>query len=85
MAYTILVRYRDLWNIKLDMIPVFLPGVIKEAENRPPMTIPNKGKYMIKDMRLTNEYIELDFSLPKGFPNAVKTINAVRFLVSTVV
>jgi len=80
MAYVVLCRYRQLWNLDIELAPAFLGGVMKEAENRPPLTIPNKGRYMVHDMKLTNEYFGIDFSMPKDFPNAVKTINTVRFL-----
>ena len=39
IAFVVLSRYTELWNIKtIDMQPVFLPGVMKEAKNSPPLT-----------------------------------------------
>lgn len=44
IAFVVLSRYTELWNIKsIDMQPVFLPGVMKEAKNSPPLMSEARG------------------------------------------
>jgi glutathione S-transferase kappa 1 len=79
MAFVVLQRYRRYWNITdLDLQPVFLGGIMQGALNKPPLTIPNKGKWMTSDQLLQREYYQYDYELPDPFP--INSINSLRFL-----
>lgn len=65
---------------KLVYRPFFLGGVMQGAKNSPPMTVPNKGSYMLTDLgRWTRRYgVELAFN--PSFP--VNTLHAMRVAVA---
>ena len=61
------VRYR----------PVLLGAVFQATGNRPPLAVPAKGRYMVKDIRdWTRLYRLPDFRLPPEFP--LKSLKANR-------
>lgn len=50
-ARAVLKRYRQQWDMDLVLKPVFLGGVMNAAGNKPPITVPNKGKWMNQSVR----------------------------------
>jgi len=46
--------------------------------NKPPISVPAKGKYLFKDMHLSAAYFELPLKLPAAFP--ANTMTAQRIL-----
>jgi 2-hydroxychromene-2-carboxylate isomerase len=62
--------------------PFFLGGVMQGAKNSPPMTVPNKGSYMLTDLgRWTRRYgVEMVFN--PHFP--VNTLHAMRVAAAAV-
>ncbi|XP_067305709.1 glutathione S-transferase kappa 1-like [Pseudorasbora parva] len=65
LAFEVLFRYRNVWNIDLKLKPVYLGGVIRGSGNRPPGVIPNKLLYMISDLTLLSQYFEVPMLQPK--------------------
>jgi len=50
LAFEFLLKYQKAWNYELVLKPVFLGAIMKASENTPPGLIPNKGRWMIKDL-----------------------------------
>lgn len=50
LAFEYLLKHQSNWNYKLILKPIFLGAIMKESQNTPPGLIPNKGRYMIKDL-----------------------------------
>lgn len=64
LGFEIMCRYRNVWNIELKLRPAFLGGVMQGSGNKPPGLVPNKFKYMGKDLQRLSKY----FDVPIGFP-----------------
>jgi len=49
----------------MDLVlrPFFLGGVMKETGNRPPMMVPAKGLYMVKDLERNSSYFGIPLKL----------------------
>lgn len=79
LAFEILTRYRELWNMDLELCPIFLGGVMVAAGNRPPMTVKRKGDYMVTDIgRLAGEAgLKINVNWGGNPPN---TMQVARFL-----
>ncbi|GAA5870028.1 hypothetical protein JCM3774_004340 [Rhodotorula dairenensis] len=79
MAYTILKRYRQPWDMQLELRPMFLGGVMQASGNKPPITVKNKGIWMNgSDLPLAFDYMKIEHTFPKQFP--INTINIMRAL-----
>ncbi|GAA5991319.1 hypothetical protein JCM10908_003255 [Rhodotorula pacifica] len=79
MAYSVLKRYRQPWDMQLELKPMFLGGVMQASGNKPPITVKNKGLWMNgSDLPLAFDFIKVDFTFPKQFP--INTINMMRAL-----
>ncbi|KAK3788031.1 hypothetical protein RRG08_051105 [Elysia crispata] len=82
-AFEVLCRYQTRWNISLKLRPFFLGGVMNESGNRPPAMVPNKGKYMFKDMHRLKKYFGVPLNIPSDPPKVMfekGSLNAQRFL-----
>ncbi|EUC57858.1 DSBA-like thioredoxin domain protein [Rhizoctonia solani AG-3 Rhs1AP] len=55
LAFESLTRYRELWNIDLELCPYFLGGVMVAANNRPPMSVKLKGDYLAQEVKRLGE------------------------------
>ncbi|CAE7190607.1 unnamed protein product [Rhizoctonia solani] len=55
LAFESLTRYRELWNIDLQLCPYFLGGVMVAANNRPPMSVKLKGDYLAQEVKRLGE------------------------------
>ncbi|KAG8681725.1 hypothetical protein FRC09_017292, partial [Ceratobasidium sp. 395] len=79
LAFEVLTRYRDIWNIDLELCPYYLGGVMSASGNRPPMSVKRKGDFLVTDVgRLAGEFgltIKMNWG---GFPP--NTIQCARFL-----
>ena len=55
IQFELLTRNRPNWrSMSLKYTPVAISGVMKNSENKPPMLVPAKAIYMMKDLsRLT--------------------------------
>ncbi|UYV79252.1 GSTK1 [Cordylochernes scorpioides] len=64
LAFEVLCRYRPIWNLNLQFRPVLLGGIMKESGNRPPMMVPGKGLYMIKDIERLSKFYKVPVTIP---------------------
>ncbi|KAI2655123.1 glutathione S-transferase kappa 1-like protein [Labeo rohita] len=86
LAFEVLCRYRNVWNIELKFKPAYLGGVMHVSGNRPPGVVPNKFLYMTTDLTRLSDYFDVPLSPPanpfeamfeKGSLNAMRFVTAV--------
>ncbi|XP_050020415.1 glutathione S-transferase kappa 1, partial [Alexandromys fortis] len=83
LGFEVLCRYQHLWNIKLQLHPAFLGGIMKDSGNKPLATVPRKGQYMNNEMPLLGQHFQVPINLPKDFFGVIVkkgSLNAMRFL-----
>ena len=85
LSFFVLKRYRKIWNLDLQLKPVFLGGIMKLADNRPPGMHPLRSKFLRKDFLRNKQYFnlpEMCNKVPDNFiPDvARKTLQVQRFL-----
>lgn len=51
-----LKRYQPVWGFQLVYKPRYLGGVMVGSGNKPPATLPNKGEYLLLQLRLATSY-----------------------------
>ncbi|KAK2844723.1 hypothetical protein Q5P01_011382 [Channa striata] len=64
LGFEVMCRYRNMWNIDLKLRPAFLGGVMQASGNKPPAVIPNKFKYMNKDLARLSQYFGVPLHPP---------------------
>jgi len=77
-AFKVLTRYEQANRISLSLRPFFLGGIMNKSGNSPPLSIPNKAKYMLKDLKRCSDYFKIPATLPSTFP--ANTLTAQRLL-----
>ncbi|ESO84078.1 hypothetical protein LOTGIDRAFT_108316 [Lottia gigantea] len=83
LAFEVLCRYRSNWNLDLQLKPFFLSGVMEASGNRPPGLVPNKFKYMYKDLSRLAEYYKVPLQPPKNVAEVMfekGSLKAQRFI-----
>uniref|UniRef100_S4RZZ3 Glutathione S-transferase kappa n=2 Tax=Petromyzon marinus TaxID=7757 RepID=S4RZZ3_PETMA len=83
LGFEILCRYRSVWNIDVRLRPAFLGGVMAASGNKPPGLVPNKARYMAKDLERLRDYFQLPIALPRNPAEAMfqkGSLAAQRFL-----
>lgn len=69
-ALHVLETYRQVWHgVEVEYVPIVLGIVMKESGNRPPIAVPNKGKWLAKDVNNIVKALGLGkFEQPPKFP-----------------
>nr|XP_034374650.1 glutathione S-transferase kappa 1-like isoform X2 [Arvicanthis niloticus] len=83
LGFEVLCRYQHLWNMKLQLQPALMAGIIKDSGNKPLAMVPRKGQYMFKEIPLLKQLFQVPISVPRDFfGESVKkgSVNAMRFL-----
>ncbi|XP_077004479.1 glutathione S-transferase kappa 1 isoform X2 [Tamandua tetradactyla] len=83
LGFEILCRYRNIWNIDLQLRPSLIAGIMKDSGNKPPALLPRKAKYMTKDIELLKRHLEVPICFPKDFFSVILdkgSLSAMRFL-----
>ncbi|XP_041843839.1 glutathione S-transferase kappa 1-like [Melanotaenia boesemani] len=87
LAFEIMCRYRNVWNIDLKLRPAFLGGVMQASGNKPPGVVPNKFMYMTTDLHRLGDYFDVPLKPPadpfkamfeKGSLTAMRFVTAVQ-------
>lgn len=55
VAYQVLRKYSQTWSVPVEWCPVSLSYVMKYSGNKPPVTVANKGKYMMQEIARTRK------------------------------
>jgi glutathione S-transferase kappa 1 len=80
LAFELLLRVQPSWEFKLILTPAFLGGVMQASGNKPPATVPNKAKYLFKDIIRNSKQFNIQMiPQPKKFP--IMTLNCMRCLI----
>ncbi|KAM9488395.1 glutathione S-transferase kappa 1-like [Clarias gariepinus] len=83
LAFEVLCRYRNVWNIELKLRPAFLGGVMQGSGNRPPAMVQNKGQYLAKDLTRLAPYMNVPLRQPSDFAEVMfkkGSLAAMRFI-----
>jgi glutathione S-transferase kappa 1 len=79
LGFAALNRYKSIWNVKLNLQPTFLGGIMGATGNVPPATNPVKAQYMLQDLKLASELFNVKkFQTPDEFPS--NSLPAMRIL-----
>ncbi|KAK2096797.1 Glutathione S-transferase kappa 1 [Saguinus oedipus] len=71
LGFEVLCRYRNIWNIDLQLRPSFIGGIMKDSGNKAPALIPRKGQYMANDIKLLRQHVQVPIQFPKDFFSVV--------------
>lgn len=83
LGFEILCRYQNIWNVRLQLRPTFIAGIMQHSGNKPPALLPSKAKYLTGDLKLLGEYVQIPIQFPKDFSSAILvkgSLLAMRFL-----
>ncbi|KAK5862132.1 hypothetical protein PBY51_017561 [Eleginops maclovinus] len=87
LAFEVMCRYRNVWNINIKFQPIFLGGIMQGSGNKSPSLVPNKFLYMSKDLTRLSDYFDVPLRSPsdpyeamfkKGSLNAMRFVTAVQ-------
>lgn len=79
----ILCRYKNIWNVHLQLRPSLIAGIMKDSGNKPPAMLPRKAKYLTNDIKLLGQQIQVPINFPKDFFSVILekgSLSAMRFL-----
>lgn len=68
IAYNVVKRYEKVWNVQVDFLPRSLDYVMKFANNKPPVTVPNKGAHMFRELGCAERMFGTKVQFPSNFP-----------------
>lgn len=76
-------RYKNIWNVDVQLRPGFLGAIIHTTGNSPPAMVPKKGAYMGQDLVRLAEFCEVPLKGPSDFFQVVikkGSLSAMRFV-----
>ncbi|XP_072281291.1 glutathione S-transferase kappa 1 isoform X1 [Pyxicephalus adspersus] len=83
LGFEVLCRYKNVWNIDLQLRPGYLAGIMQATGNSPPAMVPKRGLYMAKDIARLSEYFQVPLKQPSDFFTSVikkGSLAAMRFV-----
>ncbi|KAF6085931.1 glutathione S-transferase kappa 1 [Phyllostomus discolor] len=83
LGFEILCRYKNVWNIQLQLRPSLIAGIMKDSGNKPPALLPRKAQYLTNDVKLLRQHIQVPLQFPKDFFSVILekgSLTAMRFL-----
>ncbi|XP_036916542.1 glutathione S-transferase kappa 1 isoform X1 [Sturnira hondurensis] len=83
LGFEILCRYKNLWNIHLQLRPSLIAGIMKDSGNKPPALLSRKAQYLMGDIKLLREHMQVPLQFPKDFFSVILekgSLSAMRFL-----
>ncbi|XP_053525886.1 glutathione S-transferase kappa 1 isoform X1 [Artibeus jamaicensis] len=83
LGFEILCRYKNIWNIHLQLRPSLIAGIMKDSGNKPPALLPRKAQYLTTDIKLLSEHMQVPLQFPKDFFSVILekgSLSAMRFL-----
>ncbi|XP_044802935.1 glutathione S-transferase kappa 1 isoform X1 [Bubalus bubalis] len=79
----VLCRYKNIWNISLQLQPTLIGGIMRDSGNQPPAMLPRKAVYLRSDVRLLSQHHQVPIHFPKDFFSVILkkgSLTAMRFL-----
>lgn len=83
LGFEVLCRYQNIWNIKLQLRPTYIAGIMRDSGNKPPAVVPRKAQYMTNDLGRLKQHFQVPLRFPKDFNSVVLekgSLSAMRFL-----
>ncbi|XP_004629083.1 glutathione S-transferase kappa 1 [Octodon degus] len=83
LGFEVLCRYQHIWNVKLQLRPSYIAGIMRDSGNKPPSLLPRKAQYMIKDLIRLKQHFQVPLRYPKDFNATILqkgSLSAMRFL-----
>ncbi|XP_006210115.1 glutathione S-transferase kappa 1 [Vicugna pacos] len=83
LAFEVLCRYKNIWNVSLQLRPTLIAGIMKDSGNQPPAMLPRKATYLKNDIRLLGQHLQVPIHFPKDFFSVILekgSLTAMRFL-----
>ncbi|XP_057589852.1 glutathione S-transferase kappa 1 isoform X1 [Hippopotamus amphibius kiboko] len=83
LAFEVLCRYKNIWNVNLQLRPTLIAGIMKDSGNKPPALLPRKALNMRHDIRLLGLHLQIPIHFPKDFFSVILekgSLTAMRFL-----
>uniref|UniRef100_A0A8C7AAQ7 Glutathione S-transferase kappa n=1 Tax=Neovison vison TaxID=452646 RepID=A0A8C7AAQ7_NEOVI len=83
LGFEVLCRYKNIWNINLQLRPSLIAGIMKDSGNQPPALLPRKAQYLKNDVRLLGQHVQVPMQFPKDFFSVILekgSLSAMRFL-----
>ncbi|XP_045421120.1 glutathione S-transferase kappa 1 isoform X1 [Lemur catta] len=83
LGFEVLCRYQNIWNIKLQLRPSLIAGIMKDSGNKPPALLPRKAQYLRQDIKLLRQHFQIPIQFPKDFFSVILekgSLSAMRFL-----
>jgi 2-hydroxychromene-2-carboxylate isomerase len=76
LALPLIAAIEQRTGAQANFRPMFLGGVMQATGNKPPGTVPAKGKYMARDIQRCAAHVGIPFYMNPAFP--VNTLAALR-------
>ncbi|XP_016012700.2 glutathione S-transferase kappa 1 isoform X1 [Rousettus aegyptiacus] len=78
----ILCRYKNIWNVHLQLRPSFMAGIMKDSGNESLVWLPRKAIYLRNDIRLLGQHMQVPIEVPEDFSVILEkgSLLAMRFL-----
>lgn len=83
LGFEILCRYKNIWNVNLQLRPSLIAGIMQDSGNKPPGMLPRRGQYLAKDVKLQGQHFQVPLNVPKDFMSSIivkGSLSAMRFL-----
>ena len=87
LAWRSLRAYRDVWRLRVEFRPIYLPGVVRGSGNEPPLAVEAKRRWMEEDIKRSVKWYGLEGfqGVPANFSERITQSARVQRLLATVV
>ncbi|XP_060052727.1 glutathione S-transferase kappa 1 isoform X1 [Erinaceus europaeus] len=77
LGFEILCRYKNIWNVDLQLRPTLIAAIMKDSGNKPPAMLPRKAMYLAKDLERLKQHVQVPIRAPKDFMSVMfeKAVN----------
>ncbi|XP_063817897.1 glutathione S-transferase kappa 1 [Pseudophryne corroboree] len=83
LGFEVLCRYKNVWNVDIQLRPGFLGGIMQASGNKAPALVPSKGAYMAQDMDRLSKFFQVPLRQPSDFFHVILkkgSLSAMRFV-----
>ncbi|XP_066456939.1 glutathione S-transferase kappa 1-like [Eleutherodactylus coqui] len=83
LGFEILLRYKNIWNVDIQLRPGNLAGIMSGTGNSPPALVPKRGIYLGRDLKRVAEYYQVPLQRPSDVFHVMfqkGSLSAMRFL-----
>ncbi|XP_040294593.1 glutathione S-transferase kappa 1-like [Bufo bufo] len=83
LGFEILLRYKNIWNVDVQLRPGYLAAIMNATGNSPPAMVPKRGAYLAKDLERLNEFYKVPVREPTDFFHVMVkkgSLSAMRFV-----